>query len=263
MKIPDDFAAKLLGDLRPRERAALGLRFMEQFSVSDSAQLLAVKPDSFSGHLTKGVRTVAKILDGKPEEARDVLATMGEWFARQRPKQSIVIEDVVIDVLPHREVMGGAVNADAHLFLHTLRYFVIGVDGRPLAVQEAEQWAGRTPVAVSSLVIRELLAMKEIKPREKYNAESRTYFWPAAFGCAELYYERDFDHRPLTLPLPEGKSIMDHFPPVPANPRRRSALVPKTWPFRVIDLGEYAKEYDIAMAEDVERALRIMSRPRR
>src|SRR5262249_34623027 len=158
--------------------------------------------------------------------------------ARRKPKQSIIIgekKEIVIDVLPHRGIMGGAVRPDEHLSADTLRYFVSGVNGRPFSVEQAEHWSLRSPAAMGSTVVRELLAIKGVKPRAKFDKEIGIYFWPTAFGCVELYYEHDFDHQPPTptasgglsigapLPFPwsDGRSIMDLFPPVPADPRRR------------------------------------------
>lgn len=258
MRIPDQFAAMLLEALRPRERELLGLYFLQQFSVSEAAHMLRMKPDSVSGHITKGLRGVAKVLDASPDDAREFLDAIGEFTARQHPKQTLSFGSgaLKIDVLPHRTLMGAAVRHDEHLFIDSLRYFVAAANGRPFQVADAEQWALKSPVALGSSVVRELLAIKGIKSPEKYDSEITRYFFPAAFGCVELYYEHDFDHKPLTLPLPPGRTIMQHFPPVPADPRRRTEMLPRTWPFRVVDLGEYAQEYDHAMAEDAERALR-------
>jgi len=260
MRIPDKFAALLLDALRPREREVLGLHFFDQFKVGEIAHLLRLKPASVSGHITKGLTAVAKIIDASPDDARDyVLDPMGENLARTRPKARLVLGDerLTVDILPHRQVMGAAVRSDENLYIDTLRYFIIGVNGERLSVNKAEEWSAQAPVSISSDVVRELLALKKIKALGKYDQEIRRYFWPAAFGCAELYYEHDFDHQRLVLPLPEGRSIMDaeYFPPVPAEPARRTDLVPRTWPFRVVELGEHAKEYDEAMAEDAERAL--------
>src|SRR5262249_663836 len=136
MRIPDDFAAKLLDALRPREREVLGLRFFQQFSIGEMAHLLEMQPDSISGHLSKGVRAVGAILDDPPEGARDVLDGLGELLARRKPKQTIVVgkdKEVEIEVLPHREIMGAALRPETHLFTHTLRYFVAGVNGQSLS----------------------------------------------------------------------------------------------------------------------------------
>ena len=263
MRIPDKFAGLLLEALRPREREVLGLHFLDQFEVGEIGHLLRLKPDSVSGHITKGLIAIAKIIDSRPDDARRLLENMGESFARSRPKERLILRDehISVDVLPHRQVMGAAIRHDDHLYTDTLRYFIIGVNGNNVNVSEAEQWAGNAPSSLSSRVVRELLAMKGIKQRQKYDDERVMYFWPATLGCTELYYERDFDHRPIVLPLREGRSIMDHLPPTPAVPDKRKDLVPRTWPFRVVELGEYAKEYDDAMAEDAERALRSRKKP--
>jgi len=259
MRIPDKFAALLLDSLRPREREVLGLSAFDQFEIPEIAHLLQINPNSASGHISKGLAKVACIVDSTVDNARDLLEAMGETCARRKPKERLVFKDITIDVLPHRELMGAAVRHDEHLSVDTLRYFVVGVNGVDLNVIDAEKWALETEIKLSSNVIRELLHSKNIKSRAKFNKEIVRYFWPFRFGCVELYYARDFDHQARTLPLPPGESILDfnHLPPVPdPTPEMRTNLLPRKWPFRVIELGEYEKTYDDAMAEDAEAALR-------
>jgi len=82
MRIPDKFAGLLLEALRPREREVLGLHFLDQFEVGEIGHLLRLKPDSVSGHITKGLIAIAKIIDSRPDDARRLLENMGESFAR-------------------------------------------------------------------------------------------------------------------------------------------------------------------------------------
>lgn len=246
MKIPDDFAAKLLDSLRPREREVLGLRYLQQFTDDDIAHLLRVNVGSVYGHAAKGLAKVAAIVADSVDRARWLLDTIGEMRAKQRPKEFLTLaKGLKVAVFPHRELMGAAVRADEHLFTDALRYFMAG------PVIDGEKWALKSPVALGSAVIRELLHLKDIKNREKFDREISSYFFAAGFGCAELYYEHDLNHQPQYPPL-----FTDRFPPVPVDPARRTELLPDTWPFRVVDLGEYARKYDDAMAEDAERALR-------
>jgi hypothetical protein len=262
MHIPNDFAAKLLDGLRAREREILGLVFFEQFSVPDVAHMVGIKVDSISGHLSKGLATVGRII-GDMDEARELLTNIGELLGRREPKQVFQVahgqQRAVIGVLPHRQVMGGAVDCDSHLASHVTRYFIVEIDGKQVSAAEAERWYLASPMSLGLRVRRGLLAAKAIKSVEKFDQESSTFFLPAAFGCAELYYERDFDHAPLTLPLPPGSSVLDHLPPSPAQVDLRTKLVPHDWRLRVMDLGEHRPEYDELLAVDAEEASR--SRP--
>ncbi len=261
MNIPNDFAAKLLDGLRAREREILGLVFFEQFSVADVAHMVGIKADSVSGHLSKGLATVGRIIDEEhSEEARELLYNIGEVLARRQPKQVFQVthggDTAAIGVLPHRQVMGGAVDCDSHLASHVTRYFIVEVDSKQVSAAEAERWYGAAPMSLGLRVRRGLLAAKAIKSAEKFDEESNTFFFPAGFGCAELYYERDFDHTPLKLPLPPGSSILDHLPPSPAQVDLRTKLVPHEWRLRVMDLGEHRPEYDEQMGRELEEAAR-------
>lgn len=258
MKIPDQFAAKVLDGLRPREREILGLLYFDQFEIQDIAHLLNLKPDSVSGHLSKGVTTVGSLIEGDASDARGLLEVMGETFARRKPKQILRVvhgsEVASVGVLPHREIMGSAVREERSSTDIT-RYFVVEIDGKPVTTATAESWVRESAAAIDLAVRRGVLAAKGIKQPEKFDEEASSYFWPAGFGCAELYFERDFNHRPLVLPLPPGASVMDHLPPAPIEIARRPNLLPRRWPLRVMDLGEYQKDYDEAMSGDATAGL--------
>jgi hypothetical protein len=260
MKLPDQFAAKLLDSLRPREREALGLRFLDQFSVADMAELLQVKPDSASAHLSKGLSAVAKIISGSVEEARELLDLIGEVHARRKPKQTIRLvhreDEAVLGVMPHRQVMGGVVR-ESHTASDISSFYIIEIDGRSVSVAEARDWYLRSPLALGLEFRKNVLAMKGIKPASAFEHEANTYFFPVGYGCAELYYERNFLHGPLTLPLANGRTLMDHMPPMPALDREmRASYLPDGWPLHVMDLGEYRSRYDDDIASDAEEGLR-------
>lgn len=267
MRIPNDLAAKLLDGLRSREREVLGLVFFEQFSVPDVAHMLGIKADSVSGHLSKGIATVGRIVDDDAQTARELLDNVGEVLGRRRPKHVFRVahgkDEATVGVLPHREVMSGVVDCSAHLASHVTRYFIVELDGKQVSTDEAERWYGAAPMSLGLRVRRELLALKGIKPVEKFDEESKTFFLPAGFGGAELYYERDFDHVPLRLPLPPGRSIIEHTPPSPASVDLRTKLVPHDWRLRVMDLGEHRPEYEEGISTDVEAALHERSNRKR
>lgn len=262
MKIPDQFAAKLLDGIRPREREILGLLYFDQFEVPDIAHLLGVMPDSVSGHLSKGVRVVSRIIEGDATDARGMLAAMGELLARAKPKQTLQVghgSDVAsVAILPHREIMGCAVRAE-HTSTDITRYFVVELDGKPVTTATAGTWLGDSAITISLAVRRAVLAAKRIKPTEKFDDETSTYMFPFGFGTAELYFERDFDHKPLVLPLPPGESVLHHYPPVPIRRPSRSAQLPHRWPLRVMDLGEHRNDYAEGMSLHASSALRNWS----
>jgi hypothetical protein len=263
MRIPDEFAARLLNSLRPREREILGLRCLEQFGIPDIAHMLNMKPGTVSGHLSKGLEAVARVVDDSREAAGKLLDDMGETLASRRPRQVVTLMDETatsVAVLPFRQIMGAAVRADKHLSRDVLRYFITEINGKPVSVAEAEAWVLNAPISLGLPIKRALLSVKGIKTEAKFDSELATYFFPVGFAGVELYYERDFDHCPLTLPLPPGRTIMNHFPPVPAQRDQRTRWVPSVWPLRVVDLGEYAKDYDEQMANDAENALRSRRR---
>ena len=260
MNIPDQFAAKLLDDLRPREREALGLRYLDQFAIPDVAELLAIKPDSASGHITKGLKAVAKIIGATRNDAEALLDAIGETHARRNAKRTVRLEHrgdgATVGILPHRQIMGGAIRG-AHETAEISAFFLMDVDGQSLSVAAARRWYLDAPLALGLALRRQVLAAKGIKEASVFDQEATTYFFPVGYGAAELYYETNFLHQPLTLPLPPGRTLMEHLPPRPEIDRdQRSTLVPDTWPLRVLDLGEYRPKYDEDLALDAEESLR-------
>jgi hypothetical protein len=97
--------------------------------------------------------------------------------------------------------------------------------------------------------------VKRIKPAAKFDDESMRYFFPLGFGGAELYFERDFDHATIELPLPPGRTIFERMPPPPLDIARRAEFVPDVWPLRVMDLGQYTTASNEAMSLDAEEGL--------
>jgi hypothetical protein len=120
-----------------------------------------------------------------------------------------------------------------------------------------------SPVSLGLGVRRGVLDAKRIKPAAKFDRESNRYFFPLGFGSAELYFERDFDHDPLTLPLPPGVSVFGRLPPPPLQVALRRQWVANVWPVRVMDLGEYSERDNDAMSADAEEGLRTFMSKRR
>lgn len=263
MKLPDQFAARLLDGLRSREREVLGLHFFDQFGVGDVAKLLGIKPGSASGHLSKGLSTVAKIVSGTTDEARHLLDDLGEVHARRLPKQVVEItsdEHVVrVGFLPHRQIMGAVVRED-HTASDITAFFITEIDGVQVSVTDARTWYLGSLLALGLGVRKHLLGAKGFKDHVRFEDEASTYFFPFGYGCLELYYEQDFVHPPLTLPLPPGRSLLTHIPEMPPIDRRcRDEHLPDAWRLRVMDLGQYRKHYDDTLVADAEEGLRRRS----
>lgn len=259
MRVPDQFAAKLLDGLRAREREVLGLRYFEQFEVPDIACMLGMNDDSVSGHLSKGVKAMSRILDAEPGDTRRLLEHMGEGLARREPKRVLSIGrgsgKVTVGVLVHRQIMGCAVRED-HQSSDVTRYFIVDVDGRAMTTEDAAHWVLDSSAALGLGVRRGLLDAKRIKDAAKFDDESMVYFFPVGFGGAELYFERDFDHAATKLPLPAGRTVFERTPPTPIDIARRAELVPDVWPLQAMDLGRCTSASSEAMSLDAEDGLR-------
>jgi hypothetical protein len=161
MRVPDQFAAKLLDGLRPREREVVGLHYFEQFEVADIACLLDVNGNSVSGHLSKGVKVISRVLDAEPADTRRLLMLMGEVLARRQPKLVLSLghssSRVAVGVLTHRQIMGCVVRED-HQSSDITRYFIVEVNGRPLTTEEAAHWVLESSAALGLGVRRGFLA---------------------------------------------------------------------------------------------------------
>jgi hypothetical protein len=197
-----------------------------------------------SAHVTRGEKTVARIIGGSTEQARNLLDALGEVGIEDRPPRTLRWardgDATSVTIAPYRRVIGAAIREE-HLEMDMTRYFVTAVDGVIVTPAQAQQWFLRRPTQLGLAIKRALLALKGIKKEAKFDEESLSYFFPFGYGCAELYFERDFDHS-FDRATPEQSS--------------RSLWLADLWQLRLLDLGEYKSRYEEDLARDVEAAIR-------